>query len=416
MKHQNYMLPGNKIKPENCNFMPKDNYNVFLKTYIFVLIFLLIPIFLNYTFLRNSGEFLTAKQIFELQNNKDKINIYGSAIFNNMTDLKLYAYKHKKPKIISFGSSRSLQFRESFFSQPFYNMGSTASSIHEAINTAFAMLSNHCPQFVLLGVDFWWFNENFQKSDSYDLCFQKIVNSIDPAHLLLPFKWIKDGKVTVTNYVKLFTLSQMPHIGVSGKLRKTGIAADGSYYYTDLITGHTNDFSDVSFKDSRQRVVKGTDRFTHGSSASEIHFQKFLELLQLFQANNVKVVLFFPPLAPEINKIMKKYDYSYIKDLKKKFKKSGINVYDFTDPAKLVSTSNGEFIDGFHGGDVIYAKLLSYIASEDIFLKNYIKQNYLETVIQKYTGFAMIPNAQITLEKEVDFLNMGATKNINGTA
>ena len=49
-------------------------------------------------------------------------------------------------------------------------------------------------------------------------------------------------------------------------------------------------------------------------------------------------------------------------------------------------------------------------------MKNYIKQNYLETVIQKYTGFAMIPNAQITLEKEVDFLNIGATKNINGTA
>lgn len=391
----------------------ENDYRKFLKAYIFILFFLFIPIFLNYLFLRNSGEFLSTKQIFNLQNKKGKFNIYGSSLFNDMKELKLYSYNYKKPKIISFGSSRVLQFREKFFSQPFYNMGYTASSIHEALDTAAAMFAINPPEIVLLGIDFWWFNESVQKSDSYNLSFQKTVNRIDPAHLLLPFKWLKEGKITILDYMKLFVLSDMPHIGVGGKLRKSGISTDGSCYYTDLVIGHNSNFTDVSFKETANSITKGTDRFAYGSLVCETHFQKFLELLQFFQSKNIKIILFFPPLAPEINKLMKKYNYSYLDDLREKFKKRGICVYDFTDPTLLFATSDNEFIDGFHGGDVIYAKILDYISSKEALLKNYVHQDYLKKVILKYTGLAMIPDSRVTSEKEVDFLQTGVLKPIN---
>ncbi len=406
-------LFDNKEGKESFELKSKNNYRKFLKAYIFIFIFFLIPIYLNYLFLRNCGEFLSTKQIFESQNKVGEFNIYGSSIFNDISELKLYSYKYKKPKIISFGSSRVLQFREQFFSKSFYNMGYTATSIHEALNATAAMLTAHRPQVVLLGIDFWWFNENFQKSDAYDLCSQRAVNKIDPAHLLLPFKWIKDEKITISDYMRLFTLSKTHHIGVGGKLRKSGISADGSCYYTDLVTGHSNNFGDVSFKETADSVAKGTGRFTHGTSFSEIHFQKFLDLLEIFQKNNVKVILFFPPLAPEINKLMKQYDYSYIAELRGKLKKNDVKVYDFTDPNQLLSTNDGEFIDGFHGGDVIYARMLNYIVSREASLKNYVSKDYLEKVICKYAGLAMIPDPRITSEKEVDFLRIGGTKNSN---
>ncbi len=109
---------------------------------------------------------------------------------------------------------------------------------------------------------------------------------------------------------------------------------------------------------------------------------------------------------------MKKFNYSYIGDLKRKFHNAGIKLYDFTDPSKILDTSDCEFIDGFHGGDVIYAKILKYIASHEPDLADYIQHHYLEKVISAYTGLSMIPNPKITLKSEVDFLCEGCKKEL----
>jgi len=188
------------------------------------------------------------------------------------------------------------------------------------------------------------------------------------------------------------------------------MAFDGSYYYTDIITGKSSNFQDVNFKDTKLRIKNGESKFEYGSVASEIHFQKFLELLQLFQKHNINVILFFPPLPSEINKEMKNFNYSYIQNLKEKFQREKIRFYDFTDSTQSLTTSDCEFIDGFHGGDVLYAKMLHYITSREPKLEGYVKQDYLVDIIAKYSGLAMIPNGKISSKKEVDFLGIGCKK------
>lgn len=371
----------------------------YVKLYLLLLFFFAIPIFINYFFLRNSGEFLSFQEIFLRQSSSGNKNfIYGSAVFNGFKELKLYAVKMRKPEIISFGSSRVLQFRESFFSKPFYNLGSTASSIQEALNTSNLMLEQYLPKVVLLGVDFWWFSETLHKP-SYGLSMRRELNKVDPGHLLLPFHWLKDGRISIEDYFRFVRLIEKPHIGVKGKLHLSGIGSDGSYYYTDIVTG---------------RVSPGeggnAEKFQCNTTASEVHFEKFLELIKLFQDNNVEVILFLPPLSQDVNKEMKKYNYICVENLKDKFKKHGIRIYDFTQPARILSTDDCEFIDGIHGGDVLYAKVLNYISSKEPVLKEYVRHDYLYNVIEKYSGLAMLPDSGITSKKEVDFLHKNCKK------
>ncbi len=71
-------------------------------------------------------------------------------------------------------------------------------------------------------------------------------------------------------------------------------------------------FSQVGFYQEEEPCIKvlicaallifnntfGKAIFQYGSFASELHFQKFLELLQLLKGkNDKKVILFLPPLA-----------------------------------------------------------------------------------------------------------------------
>jgi len=167
----------------------------------------------------------------------------------------------------------------------------------------------------------------------------------------------------------------------------------------------------MNFKETIYQIQSNISRFQRAPLASEVHIQKFLELIKLFQDRKVKIIFFFPPLPPSVNLEMKKYNYSYIQDLKNKLKEHEIHIYDFTEPDKVVSTNDCEFIDGFHGGDVLDAKVLLYLVGKEPFLENYIKRSYLKEVILKYSGLAMIPNPKATQNNEIDFLKKGCIKN-----
>ena len=103
--------------------------------------------------------------------------------------------------------------------------------------------------------------------------------------------------------------------------------------------------------------------------------------------------------------------YQYIDDLKAKLKELGIYYYDFTN-ARLLGSDDCEFVDGFHGGDLTYAKILKYIYDKDPSIREYINISYLERVISNYKGIAFIPDARVTSLPEIDFLKLGCNKEI----
>lgn len=388
----------------------KNSYITYAKYYIAAMSIFCSALLMNYLFLKRSGEFLDVKQIYAIQTGPgSEIVLYGSGIFNSSDNLKLYAYGQRKPKIIALGSSRVLEFRQDFFIEPFYNLGTTVHNIEDAVNTTSKLLELHTPEVIIFGVDFWWFNDQETRFQPLEA---RTKNVIDPAHLLKPFIWLKDKKISIREYFNIQLNRNKRHLGVRGKIDSSGIGPDGSYYKTDMVTTNNPTKNDVDFANTKKMIVNGTNRFVYGQSASDAYIAKFVNLVNSLERKGVKVVIFFPPLPIEVNNFMGKYahEYTYIDDLKEKLSKANLQLYDYTDASKQISTTDCEFVDGYHGGDVLYAKILKDIASKHPILASYTRLAYLEEVAKKYSGLALIPNPAITTKPEVDFLCMGCKK------
>lgn len=391
----------------------KNSYLTYAKSYIVVMGIFCSALLMNYLFLKRSGEFLDVQQIYEIQTKPGgEIALYGSGLFNSSDKLKLYAYSKLKPKIIALGSSRVLEFRQDFFIEPFYNLGTTVHNIEDAVNTTNMLLELHTPEIIIFGVDFWWFNSKETYFQPFEV---RTKNAIDPGHLLKPFIWLKDKKISIRDYFSIQLNRNKRHLGVRGKIDSSGVGPDGSYYKTDMVTTDNPAHNDVGFANTKKMIVNGTNRFVYGKSASDAYIVKFVNLINSLESKGVRVVIFFPPLPIEVNNFMEKYtqEYAYIDDLKEKLAKANLLIYDYTDASKQISTTDCEFVDGYHGGDVLYAKILRHIATKHPILASYTKVAYLDEVAEKYSGLALIPNPAITTKSEVDFLCMGCKKEVH---
>lgn len=229
-------------------------------------------------------------------------------------------------------------------------------------------------------------------------------------HIFEPFIWLYNNNISYKDYFNSLKFSDTRHIGVMARYKESGYASDGSYYYTHLVTSPDAQVYDCKFSGTLGYIKEGANRFSYATKAGFAYFANFIEVLKIFKAHDIKVILFFPPMALTVIQEMKKYNYQYIDDLKNKFREVGLYVYDFTDPIELVETADCEFIDGFHGGDVLYAKILRFLSEQEPLLSNYVDKDYLDGVIHNFSGLAMIPDSTITTRLERDFLCLGCTK------
>jgi hypothetical protein len=136
-----------------------------------------------------------------------------------------------------------------------------------------------------------------------------------------------------------------------------------------------------------------------------------LKSLLLYWSNDIEVILFFPPLATASNQMMQRLSekYAYIPRLKKALHDAGYRYYDYTD-AGIIGSSDCEFIDGFHGGDVTYLRILKDLTEKEVSLAKYINKAFLNKNIVQYKGLSFMPDAQIVTANEIDFLELGCTK------
>ncbi|PZP54300.1 MAG: hypothetical protein DI586_10090 [Micavibrio aeruginosavorus] len=384
---------------------------------IWALIFILIPITLlttaNELMLGRSGEYLSGKEISLRQADKKSFNIYGSAVSDKALELKLESYQRIQPDIVSIGSSRTLQFRQKFFKKPFYNMGLTAGSVGELRDITNTIVKLHKPQIMIIGADFWWFHpekENLstsKKEERFTAPYKDLAARIE--NLTLPFQWIQEGSINLVDYTDLLFSTPEENIGVRGKLRSAGIAPDGSYYYTDRVIGeHSN--KNEQFHETKERIEQGKDQFIYGSKASTLLIDDFNRITKSLQDQGIEVFVFFPPVAPKILSELHQRNYQYIKEIEDIFRERNIAHFNFLDPAQIGPASDCEFIDGFHGGDVLYGRIILKMAHSSPVLSKITDKGYLQEVDGKYKGYAMIPEPRVTSRAEVDFLKLGCRK------
>ena len=395
-------------------------YSRYLKVLLTLSVIMIFPFISSILFIMNSGEMLSSKEIVDIQlKKKNELCIVGTAFHDNSFAYYKALFTKVKPKIVSIGSSRVMQFRSAFFDKSFITI-SAMINLEEGMYFIDNVIQQSPPDIVIIGLDVWWFNENYISPDvnvikdpsRYDINHRNLTYSAKEIKRV--YEWIRGKKISLNEFFNgmIGRDSNSCGIGVRGMYDRSGTGPDGSQYYTSIVTGQKH-AEDAFFDETKERIEGGRNRFQYGEIVHNKHINLLKKILSTLHNKDIETIIFFPPFAEAVNNAMDMMGekYQYIDDLKAKLKELGIYYYDFTN-ARLLGSDDCEFIDGFHGGDLTYAKILKYIYDKDPSIREYINISYLERVISNYKGIAFIPDARVTSLPEIDFLRLGCNKEI----
>jgi len=256
-----------------------------------------------------------------------------------MYHYKLELYKKIKPEILALGSSRVMQIRQDSFKVKFANAGGAISSLASVDQFVKQILPVYKPKVVLWGLDFWWFNKTFQPPVKWKTP-PKESKRLSLDKLMLPTQWLFAGKIGFSDYLKKSNpfCAKSPNLGVQGNNKNSGFLPDGSYFYAEeyFVDSKSGPELQKETKAIENRIRKGIDRFTYCNKHSDQHFSMFLEILKEFKIQEIEVIVFFPPVSPDIYNTMEKFkdNYKYVEYLKTALNDEQVPFYDFHNPSQ----------------------------------------------------------------------------------
>ena len=276
-----------------------------------------------------------------------------------------YLNENEKKDIWALGSSRVLQFRDKMFDSSFYNVGYTIESINDFRTFLKSIPEAKHPKYIIIALDQWMFNLAWEKLTS-----KATVNSWQNSFSIFPsltdiYPFYKDfykGKYPLKT---LLRDNPILKIGLNATFNNTGFRNDGSMYYGGQIAKLlTNDkrAADYKYSNTFERIKKGNRRFEYGKSVNEKALVELNELLKYCKEHQIEVVGFLPPFADMVfSKLIETNHYDYMKEIYSKVKPIFYNykyeMYDFS-RVSLCNSNDSETIDGFHGGELTYQKML----------------------------------------------------------
>ena len=389
----------------------------FLSFYGLFLFVLCIFIGWNALFLWRAGEISSLEEIVKTQQSSPDNCIYGSSVHGDTYYYKIEGYRAVQPVVAAVGTSRIMQMRSQSFNESFYNLGGSVRSSEDLHNIISAMLAIRPPKIVLMNIDFWWFNE--QRQTYYTDQPLQERSRITLASLFLPFSWLIHGKISPGDFFTIIRRGRLQDecsIGLFAMKKREGFIPDGSYVYTALTTGvPASDVLSpgVRFQDALQAISRGEGYYVYGTKSRTSSVEALAAAIQSLEERGALVIPFLPPVAPAVYAAMQAEhgQYAYIDDLRHSLTAHGIHFYDFSDPASI-GTSNCEFLDDHHEGDVSVARILRrlYERIQDQRFRSVINRAYLDRVIQQEHGHAAIRDTTVTEKPEIDFLGMGCQK------
>lgn len=339
-----------------------------MKIFIKKTVLLLIPLLLilgtpNYLAFIYGEAFVDFEKVIE----GDRFELIGQKFSeSNTLWLKTKIINKRKPLIVALGSSRVLQFRRQMFKDEFFNYGYTTTKNSTILPTLKLVSRESKLKYLIVGIDQWNFNKSWDKTSypNYQSRFPRLKNSLDVVSLF----------TLVTEILKFEGnhTSSKGKIGLNAIHHGNGFRRDGSRNYGVLIDklfkGDTT-YEDYKFQDTFRRIEDGNRRFQYGNKIDTSQLNYIYDLIDYCESNDIKLIFFLPPFAPTVWKVMTESgNYSYISDLDNHMKtismKYDIPYFNFSGPGVLNYTDE-EMIDGFHGSESVYSKILLHIACEN---------------------------------------------------
>lgn len=332
--------------------------------------------------------------ILILYGSKESFNNIDNEIsnFNKNKYLIGYAYNGQNYKYLKYktiltqpnkyiwalGSSRVLQFRKEMFDLSFYNAGYTISSLTDFKQFMKSIPVDKYPKILIVGLDQWMFNENWDSlnkeivKDFYiniTIDYNKQFNILDKVY----YDYFINKKIRINSLIE--TNRNFIPIGLNAFMNSTGFRNDGSFYYGSQISKllkNDNTAEDFLYEDTFKRIERGDRWFKYASNVNPKSLVILDSFLDFCEKNNIEVIAFTPPFADAVYKKMKESDnYKYLIYLNSKikpiFNKYKFEFYQFNN-MNSCNSNDSETIDGVHGSERTYLKLLLEILSKQSIL------------------------------------------------
>lgn len=337
--------------------------------------------------------------------------LFGSGVSQDFVDYKLRLYEAVRPDVAVVGSSRVMQFRGRHFRGSFVNVGGTAGNLSVLRSTIDAMLAVHRPKAVIIGLDFWWFATPWHRDPFAPEPPTSGSYVYDIETLKSPWSWLLSGRIDAGDFLAPLTGKfRSDRFGIMAQRLDDGFGSDGSWYYTADVTGRQHPF-DYQFEDTLRQVRYGIKAFAPAAAIGEAHVEAFADIWYRLIARGVKAYVFIAPLSTRVLDVMaaKADAYPHLFRLRDALSARGIDVMDFTDPRRFES-SDCEFVDGFHGGEVAYARILRVLADRYPALAEHVDGRQVAATIRDWKGHAMVFDERVTTRPETDFMNFSCPK------
>lgn len=351
----------------------------FIKLFLFLLPFAPLLGFPFYV-LFVSGELTPVEKVIEEQASGTKSFLFGLAYSNPDKYYKFHGALAKHPDILVLGTSRVMQLRSEFFKKSFamYNAGGGVAKIKHFKHFLDKLPSDGKPQLVIVGMDQYFFNANWDVLLEDDI--EQQLTMRDNAFIVFTGAW---QRVYGDYYHKKYFLSglrepagDIQKLGLNAVVNGNGFRNDGSYYYGQTIHDRTRSKTrqeklDLGFK----QIHEGIEWYTHGKEISSGAVRELRAFLEECRKRHIYVIGFLPPFAHQIYMKLKSMpEYRYMERLMPAlspvFKHYGFALYDFSDLAS-VGASDLEIVDSFHGSEKAYLRLFIKMAETNAVLKRY---------------------------------------------
>lgn len=330
------------------------------------------------------GELTPVDTVIARQATHDETILFGPAYTNPDKIYKYRATRHRDPLLLALGSSRVMQLRADFFRRPedFFNAGGAVSHVRHFRRFLEALPESSRLQLVVIGLDAWLFNPNYPNDDGGAHLYAHEESALNT----IQRKWraIYDD-VFSSKKLRLSALaSPTGAVGINAIVHGNGFRNDGSYRYgTRLDQPDSLDFWDPGFADTRERMRTGTRTMEPSADILPAALDEIRELLVYCRRRHIAVIALIPPYAPSIARDLRASPrWSYMTKLtaalRPIFDKEGGTLGDFTDVSAL-GTADDEFIDGLHGSEKTYARIMISISEASPVLMKWVDADALRS-------------------------------------
>ncbi|MBK8158227.1 MAG: hypothetical protein IPK59_05395 [Rhodospirillaceae bacterium] len=362
---------------------------------------------ISYLALHRAGETIDPITAASIQQEHDVR--YSSGLFYRPRPYKIERARLAEAEVVLLGSSRAMQFIADPWRSKAINAGGAMRDLESGEIFVNAVLERYRPRQMIIALDWWWLSATRRPDAPTDASPETPLTLHE---LTQPAVWLWNGTLTPRNLSTLLFSPEdlLPGIGLPARFGDAGWDPFGHYDYGISLTEQAGG-SDVGFAETLKDMARQSKRNDRApwNEFSEASWHRLEVLIHKLQDHDVEVMVVLPPVAGPIYEwVAEQSEPNIVNEVRRRLSSLPVLTFDFHDPSSL-GTDPCEFVDGIHGGEVTYLRVIDAMAADpSSHLDQAVDRPLIRQLIDANKGRATV--AREGRAPEADFNSLGCRK------